>query len=165
MSRYGMSLMGLALSVLAVTASGCGRMEFTFNSVEGTVTQGGRPLGNVEVIFLADADAGTVGPRATGKTDETGHYRLRTERGEDGAVAGKHLVLILDLDAPTGQRGRLSQPGDVAQVPPELVKHLKEPPKTTANELRVPPRYASINETPLRAEVRPGEQVIDLEVK
>ncbi|HEY7424438.1 MAG TPA: hypothetical protein VH682_09440 [Gemmataceae bacterium] len=165
MSRYGLGLTVLVLGVLAVTVGGCGRTEFTFYPVEGTVTKGGRSLANIEVVFLADPDAGTVGPRVVGRTDAAGHYRLRTERGEDGAVAGKHLVLILDLEAHTGRRGRSPQPKDAARLPPELAKYWKEPAKTTADEPRVPPRYASINETPLRVEVWPGEQVINLEVK
>jgi hypothetical protein len=74
MTRYGFLLTVLFLGVLAVLASGCGRAEFMFFPVEGTVTKGGRPLHNVEVVFLADPDSGTVGPRASGITDETGHY-------------------------------------------------------------------------------------------
>jgi hypothetical protein len=162
MSRYGLGLMVLVLGVLAVTAGGCGRTEFTFHPVEGTVTKGGRPLGNIEVVFLADPDAGTVGPRAAGRTDAAGHYRLRTDNGDDGAVAGKHLVLILDVEIRTGRMGRSPQPKDAARLPPELAKHLKEPPKTTADEPRVPPRYASITETPLRAEVGREPLVFDI---
>src|SRR5581483_8268674 len=97
MTRYGSCLL-LLLSALAVTASGCGP-KFTYVPVEGTVTKNGRPLANVEVVFLADPDAATEGPRATGRTDEAGHYRLRTDHGDDGAVAGTHRVLVLDLEA------------------------------------------------------------------
>jgi hypothetical protein len=160
MSRYGFDLTVLVLGAVAVTVSGCGP-KFTFIPVEGTVTKGGRPLRDIEVVFLADPDEGTLGPRATGRTDEAGHYRLRTDSGDDGAVAGKHRVVILDLEASKKQvvrsfRGRPS---------PEMAKRLQEQQKTTAEALRVPPHYASISDTPLRAEVRPEAQVIDLEVK
>src|SRR5262245_52830770 len=158
MSRYGFRLALPLLGTLALTGSGCGS-KFTFAPVEGTVTKGGRPLRDLEVVFLADPDAGTQGPRATGRTDEAGHYRLRTERGDDGAVAGKHLVLLLDLEA------RGPQPKDAARLPLELAKHLKEPPKAASDTPRVPPSYGRINETPLRVEVNPGPQVIDLDVK
>ena len=168
MSRYGLGLTMLVLAALAVTISGCGRTEFAFHPVEGTVTKGGRPLRNIDVIFLADSEAGTVGPRASGTTDEAGHYRLRTDRGDDGAVAGKHVILVLD---PVVARRRMErsfrgpQPKDAARPSSQNVKHLPAPRKTPADAPRIPSSYGRINETPLRAEVRPGEQVIDLEVK
>jgi hypothetical protein len=168
MSRYGLGLTMLALGALAVTLSGCGRTESTFFPVEGTVTKGGRPLGNIEVVFLADAEAGTVGPRASGTTDEAGHYRLRTDRGDDGAVAGKHVILVLDPEVARGRMERSfrgPQPKDAARLSPQNVKHLPAPRKTPADAPRIPSSYGRINETPLRAEVLPGEQVIDLEVK
>jgi hypothetical protein len=168
MSRYGLGSTMLALGALAVTLSGCGRTEFTFFPVEGTVTKGGRPLGNIEVIFLADAEAGTVGPRASGTTDEAGHYRLRTDRGDDGAVAGKHVILVLDPKVAKGRMERSfrgPQPKDAARLAPQNVKHLPAPRKTPADAPRILSRYGRINETPLRAEVRPGEQIINLEVK
>ena len=96
MTCFGFRLAMLFFGALAVTAAGCGRAEFTFYPVEGTVTKGGRPLHNVKVVFLADPDVGTVGPRASGRTDESGHYRLRTDKGNEGAVAGRHRVLVLD---------------------------------------------------------------------
>jgi hypothetical protein len=85
MPCYGIRLMVLFLGAVACMAGGCGP-KLTFYPVEGTVTKDGRPLRGIEVVFLADPNAGTVGPRATGMTDEAGHYRLRTENGEDGAV-------------------------------------------------------------------------------
>jgi hypothetical protein len=48
----------------------------------------------------------------------------------------------------------------------EVQKKVKEFNKKAASAPpQVPPSYGFPNETPLRAEVRPGEQVIDLEVK
>src|SRR5262245_1189813 len=123
MTCFGFRLAMLFFGAFAVTAAGCGRAEFTFYPVEGTVTKGGRPLHNVEVVFLADPDAGTVGPRASGITDETGHYRLRSERGDDGAVAGKHLILIRDLKAAEKQllrRFRRHLPKETARLSPEM---------------------------------------------
>jgi hypothetical protein len=106
--------------------------------VEGTVVKDGRPLADIQVVFLADAEAGTQGPRASGITDESGHYRLRTDNGEDGVVVGKHHVCLFVLEAEA---------------------------MTPAEKRRVTRLYGSFSETPLRIEVRPGEQVIDLEVK
>src|SRR5262245_35042525 len=80
-----------SLLALAALAGGCHRgSAWSLAPVEGTVTKGGRPLQGVEVVFLADSDADTMGPRAAGRTDEAGHYRLRTDNGEDGVVVGKY---------------------------------------------------------------------------
>jgi hypothetical protein len=83
--------------------------------VEGTVTKDGRPLANVRVVFLADT--GSVGPRAAGLTDKAGHYRLRTDYGEDGAVVGKHRVVILDRTTPRMGAVHLSDYGRFPQTP------------------------------------------------
>jgi hypothetical protein len=168
MTRYGVHWMVLLLGGLALATAGCGRAEFTFVPVEGTVTKGGRPLRDVEVIFLADRDAGTVGQRASGVTDEAGHYRLRAANGDDGAVVGKHRVVILDREAAEKQllrsfRGKPSK--NTGQPSPEMAPRLQDQRQTAADAPRVPPGYGRINETPLRAEVRPGEQFIDFEVK
>jgi hypothetical protein len=168
MPRNGFALMVLLLGALAVTACGCGR-QLAFMPVEGTIVKGGRPLRGVEVVFLADSDAGTVGPRATAITDEAGHYRLRTDHGDDGAVAGKHLVLILDQKAAMRRmRGasRGKQKKKIEQLSPEMAARVQEQLKSAEEDSpRVPPSYASISGTPLRVEVQSGAQVIDLEVK
>jgi hypothetical protein len=135
MTRHGFGLTMLFVGALVATASGCGP-KFTFVPVEGTVTKNGRPLANVEVVFLADPNTDTLGPRATGRTDATGHYRMRTDRGDDGAVPGTHRVLVLDLDAA----------------------------KNPAAAPRVPPNYGSIPDTPLRAKVSSEPLVFDITI-
>lgn len=126
------------LLVLATAFGGCqSGPTWTLVPVEGTVTKGGRPLANVQVIFLADPDAGTVGPRASGTTDAAGHYRLRTDNGDEGAVAGQHRVRIVDW-----------------QTNPNMPAELR----------RVPPHYESFKETPLRAEVGSVPKVFDISI-
>jgi hypothetical protein len=158
MTRYGSGLTVLFLGVVAITASGC-KPKVTYYPVEGTVTRGGRPLRDVEVIFLADA--GTVGPRAIGRTDKAGRYRLQTDHGEVGVVAGKHRVLVLDLEAAKKQFLR-SLRGQ--QLVPDKATRLDDQSKTAADGPRVPPSYGSINDTPLRAEVGPTAQVFDIAI-
>ncbi len=156
------------LLILATVAEGCQRGPgWNLAPVEGTVTKGGHPLANIEVVFLADA--GTQGPRARGITDEVGHYRLRTDNGDDGTVVGKYRVVLSDpetfmkqllYDSDGNRRQEAEQ-----LLPKEKAKRLKNQWKLAAKASRVPPRYRSINETPLRVEVQPGPQVIDLEIK
>jgi hypothetical protein len=145
-----------------LVAVGCQRGQ-TWNlaSVEGTVTKSGRPLANIEVIFLIDPAGVAVGPRSTGRTDESGHYRLRTDNGEEGAVIGKHRVLVFDLKVSKQWMGRTTR----GPLSPEYAKRLQDELRTTKGEPRVPPSYKLFNGTPLRVEVRTEAQVINLEVK
>jgi hypothetical protein len=120
------------------------------------------------VFFVADLDAGTQGPQASALTDKAGHYRLRADNGGDGVVVGKHRVLILDLETAMKQRERAArgrQRKETTRLPPEIAQRLQNEPNREADALRVPPSYGRFNETPLRVEVQPGPQVIDLEVK
>jgi hypothetical protein len=157
------------LLVLVAAIGGCQRgPTWNLAPVEGTVTKDGQPLHHIEVVFLADLDSGTQGPRSSGATDEAGHYRLRTDNGDEGTVVGKHRVLILDLQAAKGLMGRTyrwSQQKKVAPLPPEHAKRLQNRLKPAAEASRVSPNYGRFDETPLRFEVQPGPQVIDLEVK
>jgi hypothetical protein len=145
---------GLLFVVLAA-ALGCQRQPtFHFAPVEGTVTKGGKPLAGVLVVFYGDLNAGTTGPHSSGRTDATGHYRLRTDQGDDGALVGQHLVCIVDSAILLSRRRGSNS--DRNHLPKEL---------TATTSAKVPPSYTRRDETPLRAEVRPGEQVIDFEVK
>ena len=149
---------------LVLASGGCQpRPTFTFAPVEGTITKGGRPLPEVQVVFYGDADVGTVvGPRASGATDKDGRYRLQGEviRGEptppEGAVVGKHRVCIIDLNVQAD-----GVPDEDAGTPPPTVGKKRAKPSSG----RVPPCYGNVKETPLRAEVRPGPQTLDFDIR
>lgn len=152
-------ILGCCLLSLAA-AAGCQRgPTWDLAPVEGTVTKNGRPLANLQVVFLAEPGAGPVGPRASGITDEAGRYRLRTDNGDDGTVIGKHRVMVLDL-AVRGleHAARGSQSKEAELLPPEDVERLKEQRKTT----KVPRSYGRFDETPLRAEVGREPLVFDI---
>jgi hypothetical protein len=148
------------LLAVAAAAGGCQRgSTWNLTPVAGTVTKEGHPLAHVQVIFLADVEAGTQGPRASGFTDQKGHYRLRNDN-DDGTVVGKHRVLVLVPKArrePMKRLGSGSQPKQAAQF---LLEDGKRP-----NEQQVPPRYGSIKETPLRAEVGAEPMVFDIDIR
>jgi hypothetical protein len=150
------------LWTLAATAGGGCQRGPTWNlaPVEGTITKDGRPLHGIEVVFLPDAD--TVGPRSSGITGEAGHYRLRTDGGEDGAAVGSHRVCIHDTHRGPLSLGRLPKKAANAKEVPKEGMPLQ---KAASVSARVPPSYGRPHETPLRVEVHPGQQVIDLEVK
>jgi hypothetical protein len=112
-------------------------------------------VANIEVVFLADSAAGTQGPRASGTTDPAGRYRLRTDHGEDGVAEGRHRVILRDLEVArkhllSGLRRKEMK--EVAEALPENAKRPEEL-KKSAGTPRVPPKYESFPNTPLRATV------------
>jgi hypothetical protein len=159
MGNYRRVVLWFVLLALAAAVEGCQRgPTWDLAQVEGTVTKNGRPLRGIEVIFVADSDSGTVGPRTLGRTDEAGHYRLRADSGGDGAVVGKHRVLFFDAET-ASKRRRGGTPG----MP--LMKEEKMPERKKAEDApRVSPRYGRFDETPVRAEVHPGPQTLDFDI-
>jgi hypothetical protein len=91
-------LLGLAL----VAALGCGGKGFA--PVSGTVTLDGKALAGATVSFQPIAPAGSVeaGPGSVGKTNDKGEYTLTGDRGQKGAIAGKHRVTITCLQQQVG---------------------------------------------------------------
>jgi hypothetical protein len=76
--------------LLALMIAGCGDSDrATLVPVTGTVTQGGKPLAQADVMFLPER-----GAPSSGKTDANGQFTLMFNDGRPGAVVGKHKVLI-----------------------------------------------------------------------
>jgi hypothetical protein len=113
--------------------------------VEGTLRIKGKPLANVEVEFLPEAN----GPRSRGVTDQDGRYRLTTDAQKSGATIGSHRVLLYDLqvydDKPVGG-GKKDQ--DVTPV----------------RASRIPAGYNNPATTPLKKEVLRQTNTIDLDL-
>lgn len=157
-------VLGCGLLALAAASAGCQRKSvWNLAPVEGTVTKNGRPLSGIQVVFMADINAGTQGPKTSGFTDDSGHYRLRTDNGDDGAVVGKQRVLIHGLDVRMKQKkgSRLGRSPKQGKHPlPKELELLRELSKSAA----VPPRYGRFDQTPLRVEVHPGPQTLDFDI-
>ena len=142
-------------------AEGCQhRPNWDLAQVEGTVTKDGRPLPHVVVTFLADLDAGTQGPQARTFTDESGHYRLRNDNGGDGAVVGKHRVVL--AEGKKGRVGRVNPLLSGTQLK-QSIQQQKEEAKRPQGQL-FPPQYSRFDQTPLRVEVHPGPQTLDFDI-
>jgi len=125
-------------------------------TVEGALCINGEALDNCLITFLPEPGQEVTGPHSTGLTDDRGYYRLRLDDQREGASIGWHRVTVQDLLISTGVRrrdhGTVDQETDET-MPPPLVRRS-----------RVPVRYNSPEETPLREEVKPGQQVIDFEL-
>ena len=78
----------ILLILLIAIISGCDR-GLAVAPATGTVTLDGRPVAEAGVLFTPVEG----GPAATGGTDASGRFNLRTAN-RDGAMVGKHLVTI-----------------------------------------------------------------------
>ncbi len=87
---------GLA-AMVAIGFAGCGQQGPALAEVEGTLTLRGKPFPGVLICFLPDAEGGSLGPRSTAITDESGHYDLMCDQPhKPGALIGKHSVIVFD---------------------------------------------------------------------
>lgn len=123
--------------------------------VEGTLRLNGKPLDNCLVTFFPESSPGTKFTQATGLTDQQGLFRLRSNQHE-GAALGWHRVTVQDMSVSTGVHRRDNGPVDAETNPTQ--------PPPPLRHSRVAERYVSLTATPLRQEIKPGHQVIDLEI-
>src|SRR5262245_18894465 len=89
---------GLPAAALFVVAGvvGCGGSGPKYVPVSGTVTLDGKPYGDAVVVFLpkASAEHPEPGRSSAGETDSKRHFVLKTDVLKNGAVIGKHKVMI-----------------------------------------------------------------------
>ena len=149
--RFPPGLARVLVWTLGLTAlAGCSSQSGPLAEVEGTVTLQGQVVPNVRVEFVPDARNGFRGPRSTGVTDDKGHYVLTCDDGRPGAVVGKHLVSVVFDE---GSELRDEDPRNPNPRPNT------QTPRPNPN---IPPRYTAAASTPLKPEVKPGKQTIDL---
>ena len=139
----------LLVLLLASSLAGCSRGP-KLAEVTGTVRLNGKPLPNVMVEFNPDA---ATGVRSTGTTDETGRYTLICDDQRPGALAGPHRVVLHDLAIYGGKfLGRKLEQAGTKGGP-------------VLKPSRIPALYESTAHTPLKKEVKPEPQTIDLDIK
>lgn len=91
-------LRSIALVLLALTVTGCGRSDLPeLGRVQGTVTLDGEPLPNAAVGFYPLSG----GRQALAIIDQDGHYDLTFVDGVDGAKTGMSEVTVFWPDGST----------------------------------------------------------------
>ena len=129
------------ISVVAVLAAGCGPGTPQLAPVEGVVTVAGRPVANLEVVFVPEP--GTAGREVAAYTGTDGRYRVpHDQAGGVGVPVGSHRVLVRDADM------YLVQPGGVDQESGEQVSGGKDA-KSARKMSRVPLTYGDAAKTGL----------------
>ncbi|MCU0959859.1 MAG: hypothetical protein MUF48_07115 [Pirellulaceae bacterium] len=144
------------LTLLAAPLSGCGP-DLPSATVDGMLRYRGQPLDNCLVTFLPEPGEAAAAPHSTGLTDSQGVFRLRFDNQQEGAAVGWHRVTVQDLSMTTGVLRRDHGAGEEGAEDPG--------PPTAARPSRVPDAYAILTTTPLRKQVQPGHQVIDVEIE
>ncbi len=91
-------LRSLALIILALAITGCGRSDLPpLGRVQGTVTLDGAPLPNAAVGFYPLSG----GRQALAIIDQQGHYELTFVDGVSGAKTGMNEVTVFWPDGST----------------------------------------------------------------
>jgi hypothetical protein len=127
------------LGLSAAGPAGCGSDRPKTAVVKGKVTFNGKPVPHGTVLFVPV----TPGTSATGEIGPDGTYSLTTFKKGDGALLGKHKVVVVAMDEKPGA------PPVEGYLPPPIV----------------PDKYSSPGTTDLEAEVREGENKMDFDLK
>jgi hypothetical protein len=125
---------------------GCGKARTPTYPVSGTIQFGdGLPVRFGMVEFIPEAE----GPSARGKIDATGRFVLGTFEASDGAVAGRHQVIVVQHIT-----------SDIA--PPADHAHKSDAEEPSA---MVDLRYSQLETSPLSATVEEGPNEVRLRVQ
>lgn len=148
----------LSIALTALLAIGCGGREFA--EVEGQITLEGKPLADVEVLFLPDPIKGNQGNNASAFTDAEGNYKLMAPRDQrTGTVLGPHRVAFTDLTMVVDTTGA-GDVGKANRAPPS------GPSMPGTKPRRFPKEYGDPLETPFQEiEIVSGKQVCNFELK
>jgi hypothetical protein len=135
---------GVLLLAAVAVVSGCGGGP-SLAEVTGTVKVNGQPLDKIQVEFWPTGD----GPKSVGVTDAQGRYTLMTDGKHEGAVVGKHKVILRDVGV-MGDRflGRAGEGVDMSK----------------GRRPRVAAAYADPQRTPVEKTVTGGKNDIEIEV-
>lgn len=141
MSKYRTLPKTLLLGCCVAAILGCSD-TVELGKVTGAVTLDGKPIGEVRVLFVPVPGDGGEGVYSDCFTGEDGKYDLIysgiAEEVVHGAILGQHTVAVEDSKAEES-RGAIA--------------------------IRIPDRYSSGARSPLKYEVKSGEQTYDIELK
>jgi len=151
------------LFLLAVSLAGCGgsaddkrwvKTQKPVFPAGGEITYKGSPVTDASVVFRSSDPSSPVS--ASGKTDSSGHFALMTYRAGDGAVAGKHQVIVIKAEV---------EGADPSYYDTSSPNYGKTPPKTTTKYL-VPGKYSTFEKSGLTADIsESGKNHFSLELK
>ncbi len=134
------ALLGLVLAVVAAVPSGCSDERQRTALVRGKITYKSNLVTSGTITFVPE----TPGPSATAEIQKDGTYVLSTYGNGDGAVLGRHKVMIISLEDNTGR------------LPEE---------RNPLPNMLLPAKYSDIQTSGLTAEVGEGTNEINFPLK
>jgi len=137
----------LVVAACMVACVGCGPSRPETAMVSGRVTYQGKSVVEGTIVFQPEQ-----GRPAMGSLAADGSYTLTTFDPGDGALLGRHRVMI--------EARRITVPALPGGAADESVGTYG-PPKV---EWLVPEKYSRLETTPLTAEVKEGENTIDFDL-
>jgi len=111
-----------ALVLVAVLMAGCSDGRAKTAPVRGKVMFNGKAVPNGTVLFIPQAG----GPPATGEIQSDGTFTMTTYSARDGAVLGKHKVVIVAMQDNAGR-----MPEDRMPLPPPIIPSKYSSPATS----------------------------------
>jgi len=132
LARRANSVTLVVIAICGMSLAGCGDGRPAPAPVTGVVTYEGQPVEGAHVVFY------TQGTRpAMGTTDAEGRFSLLTWKPGDGALQGEAVVCI---------------------TKEEVIRRKPDDPYAVASKSLLPEKYRVPAQSPLRAEVKPGEK-------
>jgi len=155
------SLGSLCLSAALLAGCGGGADDKKWTKLQkpvfpagGEVTYKGSPVADASIVFRSNDPSAPVS--ASGKSDSSGRFTLMTYQAGDGAVAGKHQVIVIKAEV---------EGGDPSYYDTSSPNYGKTPPKTTTRYL-VPQKYSTFEKSGLSADIsESGKNHVALELK
>ena len=132
------------LAFLFLPLAGCGEAAPRIAEAEGVVLINNKPAEDIAVEFAPDPAKDTRGPVSSAITDSNGRFRLKTHKGQDGAVVGWHRVALSDTKA--------------RQATQEQLAAGKQ------GSSRIPDRYSVASSSDIHKEVKEGKNDIQIAV-
>jgi hypothetical protein len=96
----------VTLLLIAVTLAGCSRQPaYKLVPAKGVVKIKGKPAANIMINSMPDIMAGNNGPTSNAVTNINGEFELKTNDQKSGAVAGRHIITLFDMDEERPEQG------------------------------------------------------------
>ena len=137
------------LVCLCFQTVGCGKAKVSREPVykiSGKILYKGQPVEDADVVFTCTEKNRS----AFGRTNGLGEFKLTTFVSNDGAVPGKHVVLVTKIQV--GAPVEVADISDPAYEPPKLHESTDPKPKNA-----IPSRYSDAKKSDLFAVVSEGE--------
>lgn len=142
MQFHSRFVMLCAVNALMPFVSGCGESPPDTAPAGGRVLFNDKPLANASVNFIPEN-----GKAANGVTDSQGKFTLTTFQPNDGAIVGTHKVTVTVVSTE-----------EVPEIIPDDYSYTNAgTPDDAADGSGIPEVYADPRSTPLKYEVKGGE--------